>query len=1110
MREPPPGTVVDADHEPFPPAPTAPPLPPRIIIGLLRAWWALAAFVGAAILGGLLVLPLALTPDHYWDGVQSQFRALLDLASTYPLPTVIAALLVAGLTIAGYLANRRELAAEQRAKDVQTARVVGKQVAHDVDPRFDALDAGHATLIEGQERLAGGQAVGIAVGVATLNTAQQTLSAVTELSGAVGKEIRQLAQATPHAPTSGRTRRVFLSSTSVDLSSYRERVASLVQSLGQFAVTMDAFSLRPELDATGISLSELRSSELYLLLLAWRYGYVPEGQELSVTHQEYREARKLGLPCFVFLADPQTDTDLERYPEAVRDQDHRDQLLAFRAEVEREQLVGYFTTREELADKVAAALHQYLLDHPVDAERLLDLVDMPQHGGFVGREQELDDLLQRLRTGGAVGVFAVEGMGGVGKTALAAEAVEQLANDEAAFPGGVLWVACAGLEGESGLLALLTEVARSVGRADIAALTDLDSLRQALSTALRGRPQTLVALDNVEPGLDADIALQTLHAPGHATLLLTARDQVAPNLVEVIRLPPLPSPEAAELFEQRLRQETGGARPTLEDEAEVTPLVEAVGGLPLAVELLAADAGRQGTALSALRGELDQKGINAAAFSADPKHVVTQVFDRSYLRLPASQQRLFAGLGMLAEVGFPRAAAESLAVVAGQGDASAPAPADAVRSLVRAGLVDPLLGERLRLHPLLRAYAQNKLTGMGQETKDTLGDAMLAYWLDYAEAHPSQDGRDPAGMDAQEAEAAGLMSALEWAHVHHRHRALLDLVYSLGWTWRVRGRRAEERQFRPWTLEAARALDDKNDLWFMTHELALLDNNTGDMAAARAGYEEALRLSRELGDMAAIRVELHSLAVRDAQIGDVAAARAGYEEALRLARELGDKFAIRDEVHGLAALDNNTGNLAAARAGYEEALRLARELGDKVAIRDEVHGLAVLDGNAGNVAAARAGHEEALRLAQELGDKVAIREEVHELALRDDNAGNQREAEAGYRRALELAREVGNPEAEADDLRDLGALLAEGRDPAGGRALMQEAITLFERLNDVGGLERSYRYLARLDRREERRDEAIAHYRRALRYAEQIESPDAESPDAEESREALRDMGAEP
>src|SRR5262249_10426516 len=103
--------------------------------------------------------------------------------------------------------------------------------------------------------------------------------------------------------------RVFLSSTSVDLEPDRTRVADLVAHLGHFAVEMGRFALRPHLDATALSLEELASSDLYLLLVAWRYGYVPPGADLSVTHEEYRAARRLGLPCFVFLADPATDAD---------------------------------------------------------------------------------------------------------------------------------------------------------------------------------------------------------------------------------------------------------------------------------------------------------------------------------------------------------------------------------------------------------------------------------------------------------------------------------------------------------------------------------------------------------------------------------------------------------------------------------------------------------------------------------------------------------------------------------------------------------------------------------------------------------------------------------
>lgn len=78
--------------------------------------------------------------------------------------------------------------------------------------------------------------------------------------------------------------RVFLSSTSVDLEPYRTRVASLIETgFSQFAVTMDHFPLQPKQDATTVSLDHLRASQVYILLLAWRYGHVPDGQALSVT-----------------------------------------------------------------------------------------------------------------------------------------------------------------------------------------------------------------------------------------------------------------------------------------------------------------------------------------------------------------------------------------------------------------------------------------------------------------------------------------------------------------------------------------------------------------------------------------------------------------------------------------------------------------------------------------------------------------------------------------------------------------------------------------------------------------------------------------------------------
>ncbi len=56
----------------------------RVIRAVLIAWWSIIGFVGLALLGNILVVPLAQSPTHWWDGVQSQIAGLLTLAQTYP------------------------------------------------------------------------------------------------------------------------------------------------------------------------------------------------------------------------------------------------------------------------------------------------------------------------------------------------------------------------------------------------------------------------------------------------------------------------------------------------------------------------------------------------------------------------------------------------------------------------------------------------------------------------------------------------------------------------------------------------------------------------------------------------------------------------------------------------------------------------------------------------------------------------------------------------------------------------------------------------------------------------------------------------------------------
>jgi tetratricopeptide (TPR) repeat protein len=766
---------------------------------------------------------------------------------------------------------------------------------------------------------------------------------------------------------------------------------------------------------------------------------------------------------------------------------------------------------------------------------------------LVGRDDVLNALMDGLCEGGSIGVFALEGMGGVGKSALAAEAVARLAEDREAFPGGAAWIACEGLTGDEGLAELRARVARAFGLEQVAAQAVPAVQRAALGQALAQRPCTLLALDNVEPGLDARAAIDTLAVTNHTAVLLTARQAVAPEKLSPIVLSPLDDANAATLFGQRLQQaDRAHARPNAQDIPLILAVVEAVGGLPLAIELTAAYAGVQGLPLKRIIAQLAEDHLDAAAFRADPARAPAARFDHSWQVLTPTQQRTFAGLSLVAGASFPRDAALAFAKAAPDpkraDDPSERAdPEGDVAALVSYALVEPLAGERLRLHPLLREYAAKRLRDLGSSVGERLGDAMVAYWLAYAQAHVGYEG-----MDGLEGEASGLMGALEWAHQHSRNGDVLTLAGSIGFAWTIRGRWNEILGALEWAGEAAERIEDRREQWWVSdgkgkilgrlgrmdaarssmanalklaeelddlpgqqsavHNLAILDASTGRPGAARTGFERALEMARQLDDLAAEGSVMCELAVLDRQTGRLEAARTGFERALEIARQLDDLAAEGEEVHSLAVLDRQTGRLEAARAGYERALELARQLGDPAAERSVMHNLAVLDAETGRLEAARAGYERALELARQLGDPAAERDDVHDLALLDRQTGRLAEAEAGYERALELAQQVGDPRAESVILVNFGYFSAEQLgDPERGRKLILNSLAISDTLNNVYNAGKCHQFLAWIDEDGGNLENAVAHYREALRRFVQVQSPDAER-----VREDLRALGVDP
>lgn len=100
--------------------------------------------------------------------------------------------------------------------------------------------------------------------------------------------------------------RVFISSTIDDLIAERSAVDTSLSETEIFDVVRTETLPAAEQSSRKVCLDGVATTELFVLIVGRRYGFVPPSNnpdQLSVTHLEYLEAKRLGRPVFAFLQD---------------------------------------------------------------------------------------------------------------------------------------------------------------------------------------------------------------------------------------------------------------------------------------------------------------------------------------------------------------------------------------------------------------------------------------------------------------------------------------------------------------------------------------------------------------------------------------------------------------------------------------------------------------------------------------------------------------------------------------------------------------------------------------------------------------------------------------
>jgi energy-coupling factor transporter ATP-binding protein EcfA2 len=155
--------------------------------------------------------------------------------------------------------------------------------------------------------------------------------------------------------------RIYVSSTYSDLQEHRAKVYRVLRQLGHDVVAMEDYVAADERPVDRC-LADVAECDLYLGIFAHRYGNIPERDNpdrRSVTELEYRHAEALAIPRLAFLLDVAAAWPPGGMDAFTGEGDRGARIHAFREELGRDRLTSFFSTPDELAQKVSVAVIQH-------------------------------------------------------------------------------------------------------------------------------------------------------------------------------------------------------------------------------------------------------------------------------------------------------------------------------------------------------------------------------------------------------------------------------------------------------------------------------------------------------------------------------------------------------------------------------------------------------------------------------------------------------------------------------------------------------------------------------------------------------------------------------
>ncbi|WP_034262724.1 AfsR/SARP family transcriptional regulator [Actinospica robiniae] len=668
---------------------------------------------------------------------------------------------------------------------------------------------------------------------------------------------------------------------------------------------------------------------------------------------------------------------------------------------------------------------------------------------FTGRGLEIDRLLaeaDEARQGteaGMVVISAIDGMAGIGKTALAIHAAHRLGEW---FPDGQLFVDLRGFTPDQDPMTAeeaLGYLLRSLDVAPRQIPRDLGERAAYYRSRLAGT-KTLILLDNAANS--AQVRPLLPGAPGCLVLITSRAVLSGLDDAYLLSLDALPDQDAIALLHK-----VAGPGRLPEGDPAIAELIALCGNMPLAIRIAAASLRHpRAPKIAELVAQL-RDGAGRLERLRDDERNLSALFDASYTSLEAGEQHMFRSLALVPGPDVDVYAAANLA------ETDLPAARRVLASLLDQNLLTQHATDRYRMHDLLRSYANGLEGSELTAQREAARERLLDYYLCAAEAadrhfdqaRAERDSSGPAAgqipvmsdrADARawmQTEQANLVAALGIAAATDPRRAIA-LTKRMGQFLLLHGPWTQAAALHRKAADLASGLGEREEEAGALFRLARIMNVSGQLPVATELCEQALDGYREVGALEGQANVLCELGRIKHVGGELSAAAELIETAVAVFRDTENLHGEAAALIELGRVRQVVGQAEASVGLLERALQLWRRTGYRLGEANTLIDLSyalMVTGGFGQA-------EEYARQAQALyqGEESA-HGESNALGLRGQILtwlGDFEAAGSLYRRKLEIDIKIGFRAGEAISRWGLGHVgLAAGE--------LAEATVLFER-----------------------------------------------------------------